>query len=131
AVQQKICEAIAAGNYQCVAAAYVGIAPETLTRWLARGEKEPNGVYGQFCQAIKDAEARAEVHLVALIRNAATENWTAAMTLLERRHPERWGRRDRTEHTGEGGGPIKHEHTGFGRAAEMIFGEGKNKSESE
>lgn len=33
-------------------------------------------------------------------------DWRAAMAMLERRHPERWARTDRHEHSGPGGGAI-------------------------
>jgi hypothetical protein len=33
--------------------------------------------------------------------------WTAAAWILERRQPDRWGRRERIEHSGPGGKPIE------------------------
>ena len=53
----------------------------------------------QFCQAIKKALADFEVRTVTLVQQAAPADWRAAMTLLERRFPDRWGRRDRVDHT--------------------------------
>ena len=91
--QDKIVQAIRAGNYANVAAAYAGIGESTFYEWIQRGEKAQSGLYSEFAEAVKRAEAEAEVHAVAIIRRAMPENWTAAMAYLERRNPNRWGRR--------------------------------------
>ena len=36
-----------------------------------------------------------EHHRLAIVQKHMVENWLAAMTYLERKFPERWGRRDR------------------------------------
>lgn len=54
--------------------------------------------------------SESEVLHLGLVTRAAREDvrqWGAAAWLLERRFPERWGRRDQVEHTGRGGGPIE------------------------
>lgn len=53
-------------------------------------------------EAATRSSARAEVRAVAEIRRAATGDWRAVAFLLERRFPERWGRRARVavEHSG-------------------------------
>ena len=51
-------------------------------------------MYRDFRDAVKDAQARAEVYAVTIIHQAMPENWAAAMTFLERTHPDRWGRKD-------------------------------------
>ena len=94
-VQNKIASAIKAGNYACVAAAYAGIGERTFYQWLERGRVEPGSIYAQFAQVVKDAESEAEVRAVAMVQKAMGDNWTAAMTFLERKFPDRWGRRDR------------------------------------
>lgn len=94
-IQERIVLAVRAGNYLSVAARAAGIHEATLYRWLERGRgpagREP---YRAFCEALKEAEAAAEVHAVALIRQQMPQQWTAAMTFLERRFPDRWRRRD-------------------------------------
>lgn len=57
------------------------------------------------------AEAEAEVHAVAIVRRAMSEDWRAALAYLERRHPDRWRAHRTTELTGPDGGPIATEHT--------------------
>ena len=94
-IQEKIVAAIRAGNYAAVAAGYAGISERTFYSWLQRGREQTKGIYLQFLQAIKSAENESEVRAVAHIQKHMAENWQAAMTYLERKHPDRWGRRDR------------------------------------
>ena len=69
-------------------------------RWMKRGEKAKSGIYREFYEALKRAEADAEVHAVAVVRKAMTKGWRAAFQYLERRHPDRWRRRESIEHEG-------------------------------
>lgn len=87
---KKIVEALAAGNTRGASSAYGGISQKTLERWMKR--------YVEFDEAIKDAEARAEVGHVANIAQASRNgNWTASAWWLERRRHQDWGRKDRIE----------------------------------
>ena len=92
-VQEKILTAIRAGNYGHVAAKYAGIGERTFYRWMAQGEKARAGKYRQFRQAVEAAESEAEVRAVAIIQKQMPDNWRAALSYLERKHPKRWGRR--------------------------------------
>ena len=94
-VREKVVSAIRAGNYANVAAEYAGIGERTFYRWLQRGQAANRGIYRQFWQAVKKAEREAEVRAVAIIQKHMEDNWQAAMTYLERKFPDRWGRRDR------------------------------------
>ena len=101
-VQEKICQAIRAGNYYEAACAYGGIAYSTFREWMVRGEKDKSGKYREFMEAIKRAEYEAEARLVAMWQKHMPDNWQAIATFLERRYPERWGRRNlNIEHSGE------------------------------
>ena len=95
-VQEQIVTAIRAGNYIETAAAYAGIDKSTLYDWLRRGARSPRGPYRGFSNAVKKALAEAEVRDVALIAKAGTKEWQAAAWRLERKFPDRWGRRDWT-----------------------------------
>lgn len=107
-MQQRIVDAITAGNYLDTAASYAGIARSTLHDWLKRGRaKEAEEPFASFVAAVDEAMGKAETRFVALIAEAAKTTWTAGAWWLERRYPERWGRRDRVEHTGKDGGPIE------------------------
>uniref|UniRef100_A0A6H1ZL13 Uncharacterized protein n=1 Tax=viral metagenome TaxID=1070528 RepID=A0A6H1ZL13_9ZZZZ len=122
--QAIIIEFIESGNYISTACDAAGITRQTYLNWLEWGEEEAKnggGLYFNFFEAIKKAQAQAEAERVARVRAAGigggvskrrvttfkdgtetieetfqTPQWLADMTHLERRHPERWGRRDRT-----------------------------------
>ncbi len=106
-IANQIVMAITTGNYIETAAAFAGIHKDTLYDWLKKGARAKSGPYQEFSDAVEKALAESEVRDVTLIANAAKDNWTAAAWRLERKHPERWGRRDRTEVTGKDGGPIE------------------------
>jgi hypothetical protein len=92
-LQEKICNAIRAGNYYEAACGFVGIHYSTFRRWMIQGENAKSGKYKEFFEAIKKAEHDAEVRLVAQWQKHMPDNWQAIATFLERRYPERWGRR--------------------------------------
>ena len=91
-------EALRAGNYACVSCDYAGFSESSLYAWLQHGEADKEAgettVYTEFLESYKKADTRAEYRAVLTVSNAALEDWKAAMTYLERRRPERWGRRD-------------------------------------
>jgi hypothetical protein len=101
-----IVRAMRAGNYRDAAARAAGITPSTLYAWLERGANEDSGPYHEFAEAMQRAEGEAEVYAVAIVRQAMPEDWKAALSYLERRHPSRWRRQNATELTGKNGGPI-------------------------
>ena len=108
-VQDRIVQAIQAGNYLEVAAQYAGIGTTTLYRWLQQAEDPTaDDMYRQFRDAVESARSAAEVRNVALIQKAANDGtWQAAAWYLERTSWQRWGRR--TMVTGDGGEAIKVE----------------------
>jgi hypothetical protein len=107
-IQDNMVKAIEMGNYAHVAAEYAGISKSTHYNWLKLGEKgeEP---YVEYLDAIKKAEAIAQVRNVGIIQEAAIKTWTAAAWFLERKHYNEWGRRERShiELTGANGAPIE------------------------
>jgi transposase len=109
-VQKRICDAIKAGNYYEAAAAYADVDYRTFRNWMERGEKAGSGIYFQFFQSVARAEAEAEVRIVAQWQQQIPENWAAARDFLARRHPERWGPKEKREVSGPEGGPIEHNH---------------------
>ena len=92
-VQEKIVQAVAAGNYLETAAAFAGVHRFTLHRWLKIGANAKSGKHRQFCDAVQEAMAKAEIRDVAIIGQAAQKQWQAAAWRLERKFPERWGRK--------------------------------------
>lgn len=79
---KKVCDAIRAGNYKEAAARYAGLNPETVNQWLRR--------YPEFSAMVHEAEAAAEVRIVAQWQQQIPQNWQAAKDFLARRYPERW-----------------------------------------
>ncbi len=96
---------VSRGNYAVVACELAGSSAVSLYAWLKQAaEDERNGLseeeslYLSLSKSLKRAEAEAEDRLVAVVREAAEvkREWIPAITFLERRHPDRWGRKDRT-----------------------------------
>lgn len=89
----RILAAVEAGCGRRTAAQAAGVDRSTLMRWLAAGRDgvEP---FAAFEAEVRAAEARCELANVATIQAASARTWQAAAWLLERKHPERWARRD-------------------------------------
>jgi transposase len=110
-VQERILGAIRSGAYNETAAAYAGIGESTFYKWLARaqdelaGGPEARGIYVEFREAVEKAQAESELEHLLVIRGAAQgrptkqgvpgspQQWQAAAWMLERKHPDRYGRR--------------------------------------
>jgi hypothetical protein len=114
---------VSAGNYVETSAAFCGISQVTLREWMKRGEREiqrletdseavpivSESKYVDFAYSIRKAQAESEARDVVLIGRAAQDQWQAAAWKLERRYPDRWGKRERHELTGSDGGPVQFE----------------------
>lgn len=104
-LQESIVQGIKAGNYAEVSARNSGIAPTTFFRWMQQGEDRP-GLYRKFRESIRNAEAFSEARAVAIVANGMLADPKHAEWYLERKHPNRWGRHERIEHTGAEGAPL-------------------------
>ncbi len=99
----KICHIVSAGNYRTAAYRKLGIADATFKDWLERGDEDAKAgwetPYSALVTLLKAAEAEAEVAVVKKVVDAADNPayWAAGMTYLERKHPDRWGRRERRQ----------------------------------
>ena len=63
--------------------------------WLANGEENPTGTFGQFALDVRQAQAEFVAEAVRGIKDAGLKDarqWTALMTLLERIYPEHFKR---------------------------------------
>ena len=101
--QERLCTAIRAGNYYQAACNYAGVHYASFRRWMAKGKKAKQGRFRSFCEAIRKAEADAEVTIVAQWRQQIPENWQAARDFLGRRFPERWGPKEKHDLHHSGG----------------------------
>ena len=93
-------DALASGCYRETAYRAAGIGATTFARWMEQGEADDeadrDSVFRDLRMAIMEAEARAEQDALGLIQQAARDGtWQAAAWFLERKKPERWGRRER------------------------------------
>lgn len=97
-LKQKLLSMIEKGNYIGTSCEAVGITPQTLNNWKrqAREGKEP---YVSFFEELREAERKAETVIAEGIYDIGFDkrNWTALAWLLERKNPERWGRKDRVD----------------------------------
>lgn len=126
-----IIELLEKGNYLEVACAVAGIPERTVYSWIKGERASKNIQITEFVQAIKKARAVAETKWLNVVEKAAkgyevrrtktktyenqngddvteTEvieekrfDWQAAMTVMERAYPERWGRKPQKENQNE------------------------------
>lgn len=107
-IKKQIGDNITLGMPLKFAAEAAGISEVTFYNWMNRGESESKGQFFEFHEYIKECQSKAvQLHL-KLITKAATEGaWQASAWILERRHPEEFGRREKIEmdanlkHSGE------------------------------
>ncbi len=92
-ITKRLTEAIRAGNYYEAACAYAGIHYSTFRKWMQKGETAKSGKFREFFEAVTRAEYEAEVRMVALWQKHMPEDYRAIRDFLERRYPDRWGRK--------------------------------------
>ena len=90
-VAKQICAILASGGYQKTACAAVGIPAQTFYVWMEKGEHQTEGKYHDFHEAVKRAEHAAELRWIRTI--SEDDSWQSKAWLLERRYPDRWGRK--------------------------------------
>ena len=107
-ILDAIAQAIADGEPMATAAYSAGIAERTANDWIAQGlaeiEAQPVGTpieklgsHARFALTVKEAEARFVRENLSIVRAARApdaKGWIPAMTILERRRPQDFGRRD-------------------------------------
>ena len=93
---EAICENVALGFSYDQAALNNGISASKFFRWMVKG-KEPAAekIYVDFVKAIEEASDFSEAEALQLVRSAAKvdRNWKASAWFLERRFPEKYGKR--------------------------------------
>ena len=106
-LQKQLIKYIEAGNYVETACKAVGISRRVFYNWGERGKKtlelEKNGkkvpesekIYLHFLHTTRQAVAKAEIRNVTIIQIAAKKDWRAAMEILARKYPKRWGKKDK------------------------------------
>jgi hypothetical protein len=127
---EAIVDLLKRGNYISTAARAVGINPVTIGAWVRKGNElsevdreldETEQMFVDFAVEVEKARAFAEVSHVETIRQASKDNWTASAWWLERSNPGNWGRVQRTEITGAGGGAIEIDAESVNRKIEALL----------
>ncbi len=107
---KKVVDGISAGLPYDTACALAGITYQTFLNWMRAGEAAESGKFFEFFEEVKKAEAIAEAVHIKNIKKAGNDGiWQADAWMLERRHPEKWGRREqiKQEISGPEGEPLK------------------------
>jgi transposase len=96
-VQKGIIEALARGNYITTACQASGISFEGFRHWRARWESgDPLAMeFDDFFASIEKAISVGEMTALDRLGHGAP-GWQAQAWFLERRFPQRWGKKDRT-----------------------------------
>jgi len=91
---QRLLACLAEGNYRETACRVAGISKGSFYNWLKRADAGDEAAI-LFVNAVEKAEALAESETVRNVRNASKlpQFWAAGMTWLERKSPDKWGRR--------------------------------------
>lgn len=111
--REKAIELAKSGNYRAVIArAAFGCHPDTFHGWLKKGRLQPDDFpdHAAFLEELEQAEAEWEAQTVTQINATAQSGlpntWQAGMTMLERKKPDRWGKRETRVIEGEGQGAL-------------------------
>ena len=80
------------------AAGAAGIDRTTFFNWMKWGEKAKSGVYFDFFNACKAAQAQARKKFTLVIAKASADgDWRAALEYLKRHDPDNWGDKSQTD----------------------------------
>lgn len=108
-IQERLLQAIRLGAFIEHACYYAGINSSTFRQWR---QKATEGIepYKSFWIRINEAESEAIMRRLARIENAGKEgSWQADAWYLERKYPDKFGRRDRLELAGDPNAPVEVE----------------------
>jgi hypothetical protein len=92
-LQKRLCDVLAKGNTIKTAAAVCQVSERSVHSWISSNPS--------FAAAVFRARGIAKTKLIAVIREAALNDWRAAAWILERSWPDEYARTERVEQIGE------------------------------
>ena len=96
---KKVCKHVEDGLKYVDACMISGISESAFYDWQARGEKEPDTIYGEFLAAIKRAQVVRKAVLLEKLDRIGEEHWQSVAWRLERGFPDEFGK-TKVEHEG-------------------------------
>lgn len=98
--QRIITNAVAEGSHLSVACRAAGITYSNFAHWRKRCEEgdETAQRFADFFDDIKRASSVAEIMALSKLKEGE-QGWQSLAWFLERRFPDRWGKRDKVEHS--------------------------------
>ena len=105
----RLLEAIRLGMYTEHACAYAGINSSTFRLWRKKAEEgvEP---YKSFWLQVNQAEGTAIIRRMARIEQAGKDgHWQADAWVLERKYPDKFGRKEKLQLQGDPNAPVEIE----------------------
>lgn len=112
---EQFCDLLIEGRTIERAAKLSGLSGTTIYRWLAMGKKQDaESIYKELVERVSEATEASEFSLLQSMRKAGSDpkNWRANAWLLERRFPEKYGKRDKNQameaETVPGNGDTNH-----------------------
>ena len=104
-LQESFLDGLKLGLTHKLAAQRAGLGESTYYSWIAKGREAKSGLYREFLDEVMRVEGEAAGELLTQIGQHSKDDWRAAAWILERRHPDDYGKR--TELTGKAGGPMQ------------------------
>ena len=93
----KIIDLVRKGNFKTTAARAAGVDIHTLDRWIKAGKEGKNKELREFCSALEEAEADAELTAVSKISTKMNDSSIPAiLDYMRRRFPD-WNVTDKAE----------------------------------
>jgi hypothetical protein len=103
---KKLCKYVQIGMALKDASYAVGINYSTFRSWIVKGENlyasgeetaDEDALFLELIEAYKKAESIWKLRCLSVIHRQMPDSWQCAMTCLERKYPDEWGRKDRSD----------------------------------
>ena len=97
-LQAEFCKALENGASILGACGHVGITEKTYYNWINKAkEAKTKTKFVKFQECVETAKQKALFNFEQVIVSASMEHWQAAAWMLERRHPNLYGKREKIE----------------------------------